>query len=91
MKKFSRVYVPWLINLLNQYLSLPQEKKNDAQSEVLRIEIAKAKDAFLKLNDDLLQQISFEIQAEIDTLDSILSVDGLLNSQEMVLPDRDQD
>jgi hypothetical protein len=52
--------------------------------------IANAKRAFANLNDDIMQQSSLDIEAEIETFERILTIDGLLNQQEIVMPEEEE-
>lgn len=84
VRKFSQTDLPALMSVVNWYLSLEDHREHDGESEASRAEIAetiaKAKEAFLNLNDDLFRQISFDIDVQIKSFDDMLTIDGLMNT-----------
>ena len=90
--KFSTTYLPMTLDLLNEYLMLESkvlhEEATDVQQKKIAEAIGKAKVAFIKLNDDLFRQISYDIDAQIKAFDDILTIDGLLSDDDFKI---DQD
>ena len=84
--KFSTTYLPMTLDLLNEYLMLESkvlhEEATDMQQKKIAEAIGKAKVAFIKLNDDLFRQISYDIDAQIKAFDDILTIDGLLSDDD---------
>ena len=84
--KFSTTYLPMTLDLLNEYLMLESkvlhEEATDVQQKKIAEAIGKAKVAFIKLNDDLFRQISYDIDAQIKAFDDILTIDGLLSDDD---------
>ncbi len=94
INKFSSTYLPMTLELLNEYLMLESkamhEESSKEQKKKIAKSIAKAKAAFIKLNDDLFRQISYDIDAQIKAFDDILTIDGLLSDDDFKI-DRDDD
>ena len=92
---FCNTYMQLTLNLANKYLSIESESsskeniKNQKQNIVQAI--GKAKIAFMKFNDDLFRKSSYSIEVEIETFERILTIDGLLEKNEIKVPNRHKD
>lgn len=92
LRKFSDAYLPATLQLLKEYLLIEgkvlHEEATDTQKQKIIDAIHKAKVAFIKLNDDLFRQISYDIDAQIKAFDDILKIDGLLKKNEFDFPNK---
>ncbi len=92
---FCNSYMQLTLNLANKYLSIENEfsGKEDIKDQKQKIveAVSKAKKAFLKFNEDLFRKSSYDIEAEIETFERILTIDGLLGTNELKLPNKDKD
>ncbi len=81
IRKFSSIYLPMTLKLLNVYIYLNNKKVQNKAIKELKVEIAntigKVKYAFCRLNDNIIEQTTMDIEAEIEALKNILAIDGL--------------
>ncbi|MFA0814617.1 MAG: hypothetical protein ACC608_02385 [Anaerofustis sp.] len=95
IRKFGNIYLPKTLRLCNLYLDMDGKRNQTDEVKRLKEQIGKsienAKYAFSNLNDNLIRQSSIDIEAEIQSFESILTIDGLLSNQEMVMPKQDED
>ncbi|MFA0814622.1 MAG: hypothetical protein ACC608_02410 [Anaerofustis sp.] len=92
IRKFGNIYLPQTLKLCNLYIDLQGKRVETKTVRELKDQIAKsianARCAFTNFNDNLMQQASIDIEAEIKTFESILTIDGLLNRHELVMPEK---
>ncbi len=90
IRKFSNIYLPLTLKLLNMYIDLNDKHMQTVEIEAIKNKIAQSisdtKRAFVRLNGELFKQESLDIEAEIVTLERVLSIDGLLNKAELNIP-----
>ena len=95
IRKFSNIYLPQTLKLCNLYIDLQKKHVETSTIKDLKSQIAKsisnAKNAFANFNDNLMQQASVDIEAEIETFERILTIDGLLGRREIILPTREKE
>lgn len=92
IRKFSNIYLPLTLKLLNIYIDLDDKHMQTAEIDTIKSKIAESisdtKRAFVRLNDELFKQESLDIEAEIITLNRLLSIGGLLNKVELNIPSK---
>ena len=92
IRKFSNIYLPLTLKLLNIYIDLDDKHMHTSEIEAIKTKIVQSisdtKRAFVRLNDELFKQESLDIEAEIITLSRLLSIDGLLNKVELKIPEK---
>ena len=79
-----------MLKLLNTYIQLNSRKVQTKSAKITKNQIAESVEntriAFCKLNEDLAQTASMDVQAEIETLQNVLEIDGLLNDNGLQMP-----
>ena len=95
IRKFANIYLPQTLKLSNLYIEHEARHVQTEEVAELKVQIAKsisnAKNAFANLNDNLLRNSSLDIEAEIESFDRILTIDGLLGRREIILPTREKE
>ncbi len=93
IRKFANIYLPMMIKMCDRYIELNGMALETPTAKELKGQIAEgignAKKAFATLNENLLQNASFDIKAEIEAFENILTIDGLLGGGEFDLPKKD--
>ena len=91
IRKFANIYLPQTLKLCNLYIDLQSKRVETKTVKDLKDQIAKsivnARCAFANFNENLMQQASIDIEAEVKTFENILTIDGLLGRQELVMPE----
>lgn len=81
IRKFSSIYLPMTLKLLNKYIEYNNKKIQTKNVKELKTKLAnmigKIKYAFCRLNDNIIELTSMDVEAEIKALESILAIDGL--------------
>ncbi len=92
IKKFSGIYLPKMLKLCNLYIELDakqvQTQKVLGLKEQIGASIANIRCAFANFNDNLINRASIDIEAEIQSFEELLTIDGLLGRRELVLPEK---
>ena len=89
IRKFTNIYLPQTLKLCNLYIDLEAKHIQTEDVQVLKEQIAKsiinAKEAFANFHDTIFRQSSIDIEAEIESFERILTIDGLLGKEEITL------
>lgn len=92
IRKFSNIYLPLTLKLLNIYIELDDKHMHTVEIEAIKTKIEQSisdtKRAFVRLNSELFKQESLDIEAEIITLNRLLSIDGLFNEVELKVQEK---
>ncbi len=95
IRKLNNIYLPQTLKFCNLYIDMQERHAETSAIIELKKQIGKsitnAKTAFANLNDNLMQQSSIDIEAEIKMFEQILTIDGLLNKQEILYPKKEED
>ncbi len=91
IRKFGNIYLPQTLKLCNLYIDLQSKRVETKTVKEMKEQIAKsianARCAFANFNENLMQQASIDIEAEVKTFENILTIDGLLGRHELVMPE----
>ncbi len=92
IKKFSGIYLPKMLKLCNLYIELDakqvQTQKVLGLKEQIGASIANIRCAFANFNDNLINRASIDIEAEIQSFEELLTIDGLLGKRQFTMPEK---